>query len=92
MRAFTAVLLTLAAVATAAPSTSPLEARQECIYQCGCSEIDGVPGNTEQCCTTAGGSFDGNLCNALAIPTHTTFRNCCTLGNAVCFAPRGCPF
>ncbi|KAK4212137.1 hypothetical protein QBC37DRAFT_389045 [Rhypophila decipiens] len=96
MRAFTAVLLSLAAIASAAPSAGnnaadALEARQECIYSCGCSAVNGVPGNTQGCCTTTGGTFDGNLCGGLTVTSHTTFKGCCAGGNAVCFAPRGCP-
>jgi len=67
MRAFTAIILTLAAVATAAPSTGSdgvnvLQVRQECTYRCGCSTVNDIPGDTEGCCATAGGSYDGNVC------------------------------
>lgn len=82
MRAFTAVLVAaLAAVATAAPSSgssdSLLQARQECIYRCGCSDVNGVPGNTAGCCTTAGGNYDGNVCLLLSLPSiSSAFFSC----------------
>ncbi|KAM7217970.1 hypothetical protein V8F06_006653 [Rhypophila decipiens] len=98
MRAFTTVLLTLATIVNAAPSggkavdTPALQARKECIYDCLCSDLDAVPGETEQCCATVGGNYDGSrFCKDMPFPNYTTFQGCCTEGAVVCSAPNGCP-
>jgi hypothetical protein len=66
MKVFTAIILTIATLAAAAPSPNgdatdaTLVTRQECVYSCGCQtqgDDSGVDPDTATCCSSVGGTL-----------------------------------
>ncbi|KAK3306163.1 uncharacterized protein B0T15DRAFT_503142 [Chaetomium strumarium] len=98
MKSIAAILLTLATVATAAPSINAnapadaaamLSSRQECVYDCGCSSPNS---DTAACCAAVGGTLgnEGTLCSDMAYATAQAYAQCC--GSYICFkSARDCP-
>ncbi|KAK4034526.1 hypothetical protein C8A01DRAFT_39007 [Parachaetomium inaequale] len=104
MKLVTALLLTIATLASAAPNPNAdanaaiLSARQECVYGCGCQSDDpdqGVDPDTATCCASVGGTLgnEGTLCNGMAFATAQAYARCCgSSGGYVCFqSGRDCP-
>lgn len=61
MKTATALLLTMASLAWAAPNTNPLlSPRQSCVYSCGCQTdgSGGVDPDTALCCASVGGVLE----------------------------------
>lgn len=82
MKAITAILLTIATLASAAPNVhddanpATLADRQTCVYSCGCQddqERDGPDPDTAPCCASVGGTLgnEGTVCgSALSFSSH----------------------
>ncbi|KAK0744879.1 hypothetical protein B0T21DRAFT_325802 [Apiosordaria backusii] len=97
MKFTTTLLLALTAIVSAAPQpgSSEVDARQECVYDCGCSSGSGEPSpppDTATCCASVGGTLGngGTLCNGLSFTQGTSYARCCASPGFVCFAPSGC--
>ena len=81
MKFITAVLLTIATLASAAPNlnadanaAAPLASRQECVYGCGCQSDDpdqGTDPDTATCCASVGGTLgnEGTVRSSLCYPS-----------------------
>ncbi|KAK4148796.1 hypothetical protein C8A00DRAFT_38620 [Chaetomidium leptoderma] len=104
MKVITALLLTIANLASAAPNPNGdsnlaiLSTRQTCIYSCNCQddkEGDGPDPDTAPCCASVGGTLEneGTLCNGMDMATAQNYARCCgSSGGYVCFqSGASCP-
>lgn len=78
MKAITALVLTIAAFASAAPSAErdAVSARQECTYDCSCQ--DGAVPGTSTCCVsgTLGGTVRSPIMSLCNLESKRAKHNC----------------
>ncbi|KAK5656632.1 hypothetical protein OQA88_4612 [Cercophora sp. LCS_1] len=99
MKSLAAIIVALAALATAVPSQNTVSdalgmmVRQECTYNCLCNddkdpESELPDPDTAPCCASAGGSLGsgGSLCEGMPLATAQNFARCCgRSGGYTCF-------